>query len=112
MSLTINGSAIISPTNFRPVPFRIERRERTADGTMVIDVIATKHTFDLGYYELDGDEIVFWTGLYSAGATFTFTYPLNGATQTKTVWITDLTKELVLEDPEVWQGVNITMEEI
>jgi len=50
--------------------------------------------------------------LYNAGTTFTFTYPLNGSTQSKTVWISDIAKEMILESPEVWQGVTITLEEI
>lgn len=112
MSLTINGAAIDNPSSFKPVPFRIERRDRCADGTMVVDVINTKYTFELEYYQLDGSEIVYWTGLYDAGATLTFTFPLNGSTQSKTVWITDISKEMVLLSPEVWMNVRITMEEI
>lgn len=112
MSLTINGAAIDSPTSFKVTPFRIERKDRTADGSLVTDVIATKRVYDLGYYQLDGDELVFWTTLYDAGETLTFTYPLNGSTQSKTCWITDMTKEMILESPEVWMGVTITMEEV
>jgi hypothetical protein len=112
MSLTVNGADILSPTSFEVTPFRIERRDRVASGAMVIDVIAVKHTYQLGYYALDGDELVFWTGLYNAGTTFTFTYPLNGSTQSKTVWISDIAKKMILESPEVWQDVTISMEEI
>ena len=112
MTLTVNGTIILSPISFVPTPFRIERRDRTADGTMVIDIIAIKHTYEVRYEELYGSELVFWTTLYDAGVPVTLTYPLNKSTQTKTVWITDIDKELVLEDPEVWQDVTISMEEI
>lgn len=112
MSLTINGAAIESPVSFKVTPFRIERKDRTADGSLVTDVIATKRVFEIGYYELTGSELSYWTTLYDAGAPITFTYPRNSSTQSSTCWITDLAKEMVLESPEVWQGVTITMEEI
>lgn len=116
MSLTINGTAITSPNTFNITPTRIERKQRTADGTMVIDVIARKNTYTLGYPYLSGgssgSEIQVWTTLYDTDATFTFVYPLNGASQTKTCWVSDIRYEMYSESPEVWRNVSITLEEI
>ena len=112
MSLTANGTTLLDPNDFSVTPFRIERSKRTADGSLVTDVIAIKHSYQIGYDELDGDEVVFWTTLYEGGSTFTFTYPRNGSTQSKTVWITDLTKKMTSITPETWEDVVISMEEV
>lgn len=116
MSITINGSAIIPPNSFIITPTRIERKERTANGTLVVDIIAIKNTYDLTYEDLtgasSGSEIKLWTDLYDAGSTFTLTYPQDGATISKTCWISELPRELYRETPEGWRNISITLEEI
>lgn len=117
MSLTISGTAITTPNSFSITPTRIERKDRTADGTLVIDIIARKNTYTLGYDYLigasSGSEIKVFTDLYNADAQFTFTYTQDGATVSKTCWISDIQRELYSESPvEAWQNISITLEEI
>jgi hypothetical protein len=113
MSLTVNGSAILDiGLKFRPRNTRIERKSRVADGSLVVDVIARKRVFSLTYEDLDGSEYEYWDDLYAAATSFTFTYPLDGETQTCTVWVANVEGQLVCESPERWAGVSITLEEI
>ena len=48
-NFTLNGVAIDDPNAFTPSRRRIETAERTADGSLVVDVIAVKMTFELYY---------------------------------------------------------------
>ena len=46
-NFTLNGVAIDDPNAFTPSRQRIETAERTADGSLVVDVIAVKLSFDV-----------------------------------------------------------------
>ncbi|MDQ7794155.1 MAG: hypothetical protein RDU89_07045 [bacterium] len=45
--VTINGQPIANASEIERGQFRITKAERTADGTMVMDLIAIKHRLDL-----------------------------------------------------------------
>jgi hypothetical protein len=112
-NFTLNGVAIDDPNAFTPSRQRIETAERTADGSLVVDVIAVKMTFELYYPVRTGTQLATFLTHYDAGTFIPFTYTEAGTAQSKTVRVSNITHALIYycDSTEYWQDVRITLME-
>lgn len=96
----------------------LSRSERTADGTLVTDIIATKYQFTLAYDTIDEDHLNYFEILYNLQENLSlivFSSDTESDTYTVKMQPYDQSRFLlyggVIGDP-IWQGVNIVLEEI
>ena len=111
--MTLNGLTI--PTPIIPMkikPIRIERKERTASGKLVTDIVADKHEYELSYSGLSVASMLIFKTIFTAGAPVTFTYLDSAGAQSKTVYMPSLPYSIHKLNPLLSQGVTIKLEEI
>lgn len=105
---------LISPfgRKFSISPDEIARKERTASGRYVKDVIATKLVFRLDYEAIDGDALEVFLDLYDLQSELNLIID-NGSTSSYTVLMSPIDRErLVLFDTGLWGGVSVELLEV
>jgi len=73
--VTINGHGIANPSEIERGTFRLTKAERTADGTMVMDLIAIKRRVDLRWDRIAEAEYRQILDLLEADVFHEITYP-------------------------------------
>lgn len=96
----------------------LSRSERTADGTNVTDIIATKYQFSLSYETIDETYLDYFELLYNLHEMLSLIV-YSSDTEYNTYFVRmlpyDQSRLLLFgasDGGAVWQGVNITLEEI
>lgn len=92
----------------------IGREERTADGTLVVDIKATKKQFILDYNTIDNDELEYLQALYDSYEKLAL-YIFWSDTVYNGYWVVmrpfDKTRLLLLSDG-IWEGVTIVLDQV
>ena len=113
MTFTLGTLNLVNPHEFLPEPYRVDRSNVMADGSLKFDVIAIKHRFHLKWEYLDGADYAKIKALYDANQTYKFTYPYNGYPVTKTVWVSACHPgSMVSVTPELYAGVTVELAEV
>ncbi len=100
-----------------PSDFKIEsadakiRTGRTASGRLVVDVVATKKRFTLGYKVLTTAQIEILLTEFDRREFLAFTYPDRGVDRTTTVWFAVFPRPRLLQQTEYWGEFEIVLEE-
>lgn len=85
--IKINDTPIKTPHDFRIERFNLTKAGRTADGTMQMDLIAKKRTFQFVYNAIRGKELEHLLSLIDTDEVFVkLEYQENGKTRTATVY--------------------------
>lgn len=94
MTFEINSSAIPTPQTFITTTFDIKREARLSSGKLVTEVVATKLRFRMNYTNLNGVQLDALLTLLYADTFLTLTYPTETGSDTATVAISDVPREL------------------
>lgn len=88
--ITVNGSAISTPSSFQVGIMDLSKAERNANGTMIIERITTKRKLELGWAYLSQSDLA---ALFVAVSPVTFTVvypdPQTGAARSGTFYAGD-----------------------
>jgi hypothetical protein len=108
--MRINGTEIKTPT-LKVSTFVISNSERTADGTMVMDIIAEKRRLDLTWTIIRDTELEQVMALLSGQVFHTVTYPdpARGEETTITVYRGDAGQDVGqrVAGTRYWQNVTL-----
>ena len=110
-AITLAGSAIKQPKDFRIGSFTLTKAGRTADGLMKIDRIAGKKKFYFEYEALRGDDLDTIKDIIE-GTTmfFTLTYYDNDVAKSATVYAGALEKTQFRTDGKwVWKEISFDL---
>ena len=111
----INTIEIPEPNSFVITPFKISNKERLASGTLVKDIIDTKHTFELTYPFIHWEDMETFQDAFDTDEFITFQYEDEGTTKTVIVEIDSLPRRLRFTDTDtdkwLYTDVTIIMEE-
>jgi hypothetical protein len=111
--ITINGTAIKTPTTFQPEKYPLTKGGRTTDGSMQLEFVADKRKFTFKYAGIKGSDWFPIAALLSGSSNLflILTFPENGATGSATVYRgavkTVGTLLHVDEDPNEWVYTDI-----
>ncbi|WP_201319136.1 hypothetical protein [Paenibacillus sp. EPM92] len=107
MSLTINGTAIKTPTKFRINRYNLTKSGRVSSGKMTMEIIAQKREFNLEYSVINGTELDNILNLIFNPAVpfFTLGYTENGAAKTARCYAGAIPSDLLRSD--IWQWTDI-----
>lgn len=112
--MKINGVTILTPTELKVSTFRISKSERTADGSMVMDIIAVKRRLDLSWAVIADSDLQQIMGLLAPTQAFhavIYPDPENGETATITVYVGDTGQEVGqrVAGTRYWKDVTISL---
>ena len=107
----INGQAIPIPDSFSISPFDIERRDRTASGKLVKEIIATKDVYTIIYNSLTGNEVQILKS-FRQGDFVTLEYFEGGQFNEKLVEYSSFDRQLVIQEPEHYMETTLIFEEV
>ena len=93
--MKINDVEIKTPHKFLSRNFRIERVNTLANGKTVKEIIANKKKFNLSYNHILGADLKVILDLLFQNAFVTFEYIAEEGTEVKTVYSSDLSRELM-----------------
>jgi hypothetical protein len=102
---------IYKPTGFMINPIPIERRERTASGKLVKDIIAIKHEFILSYNALPPEPIKILKTEYNRHMVLNFIYPDIDGDEMVKIWFESFPREKLLTPLHLWGNFSIRFEE-
>ena len=105
----INNIIIATPDDFTISHFNITKANRTANGTMVMDLIAKKLTFSIKYDYIQEEDLALILSLISTDELFfTFTYTRNNIEYTKTVYVGEIKyiESITQTGQEVWKNLE------
>lgn len=103
---------------FSKKTIELSRSERTADGTLVTDIIAIKYQFNLSYETIDESHLDYFELLYNLQqdlSLIVYSSDTNSDTYSVKMQPYDQNRLLLFgaaDGGAVWQGVNIILEEI
>lgn len=111
MSLTINGTAIKTPTHFAIERYNLTKSGRVASGKMTMELIAKKRKFTLEYAVLTGSELSTILGLIDGSSLFfTLGYTENGVAKTALCYAGAIPSTLYRDDgPYYWTDVKFSL---
>lgn len=90
----------------------LSRRDRTASGRMVTDVIPVKSNYRLTYKGLSAATMKIFADIYKQGEAVSFIYDDSEGEKQVMVYITSLPREIFKKRPDLSQNVSITLEEV
>ena len=108
----IGTTTIVSPDKFKISHFNLTKANRTADGTMVMELIAKKEKFSFTYYYLTGTDLAqLVTLLFGDDLFFDLTYTRNDIEYTKTVYVGEIKYEegITQTGQEVWKNIDFNL---
>ena len=109
-AITLAGSAIKQPKDFRIGSFNLTKAGRVATGDMTLEYIATKRKFYFEYDVLAGDELDIIKDIITGSTMFfTLTYKDNGNSESATVYAGALEKEAFRNDG-VWYWKSVSFD--
>lgn len=116
MSFKVGAYTIPEPNPFVISPSNIEKKERLANGTLVIDYIDVKKIFNLTFPTIYWSELKNILTVLEAGDFFTFQYDDEGTESlTATVYCSNYPRRLRFEDPTadnwLYTDIGLTFEE-
>lgn len=114
MKIGYNGQEyeIPKPQQFSISEIEIAKTERTIDGSLTKDVIAVKKKFQLHYKGLPAGSFNLFRGCHETGEVISFFFEEAGQTYEISCYITEINRQLYVQNPNLVQGVVITMEEV
>ena len=113
----IDNIAIKNPNTYSAEHYTLTQSTRVANGDMVMDFVANKRKFTLGYNAISGMELntiidVLWSSLATSKKCFhVFMYLENGLYKSATVYAGSIPKKLHRGDSGtwIWKDVNISL---
>ena len=110
--MKLNGYTIPTPRQNIAVEYiEISRSERTVTGRLVKEKISIKKRFTLPYQGLTPEQALIFINAYEAGKPVPFEYEDIRGTQTTTVYVTSIPREIYSYKPRYTANVSITLEE-
>jgi hypothetical protein len=110
--MKLNGQTIPTPRQNIAIEYiEISRSERTITGRLVKEKIAIKKRFSIPYNGLKPDEALIFINAFEAGKPVLFEYEDVRGTQTATVYVMSLPREIYSPKPQYTANVSITLEE-
>lgn len=111
--MRIDGKVIPTPRENMKITYtEVSRSERAISGRLVKDVIALKRTFQIPYQGLTPETALIFIEIYESGGEVTFEFEDVRGTETATVYIQSLPREVYSPKPQYTQNVTITLEEV
>ena len=109
--LTLSGSTIKQPKDFRVGSFNLTKAGRTADGSMQLEFIATKRKFYFEYEALRGDDLDTIKDIITGSTMFfTLTYKDNDNSESATVYAGAIEKTQFRTDGKwVWKDISFDL---
>lgn len=111
----IDNQQIAKPTSVEVGKFRLTKAQRTADGTMVMEWIATKRQVQLGWQIISASELDHVLDLLDTGVfhQLTFPDPQGGESMTITVYVGDISYKAwhYRDGQRYWRDVSIGLVE-
>lgn len=100
--ISINGTALPTPSGLIVDTDDITNAERNASGTMIIELIATKRKLELTWANIKNSDMITVRGLIESNVTMSATYidPNTGTTRTGTFYKGDRSAGLL----RYWYG--------
>lgn len=108
----INNTIIATPDDFTISHFNITKANRTADGTMVMDLVARKLKFSIKYDYIQEEDLELILSLISSDDLFfTLTYIKNNIEYTKTVYVGEIKylEGITQTGQEVWKNLEFNL---
>ena len=104
MDIKINGTTIKTPTTCIVEKYSITKAGRVLNGSMKLDLIAKKVKLLLTYSAISGDDwVIIENIVYGSAMFFTVEYgDDNGAVQTKTMYVGDISYERFRTGDGTW----------
>lgn len=99
--MTINGITIKTPTDLKVSVFRLTKSERTASGTMMMDIIAVKRRLDLSWAIISDTDLQTILNTLESRVFHTVIYPdpQGGDSKTITAYVGEI-------NAQAWQKVG------
>lgn len=111
--VTVDGHPLPNPSEIERGSFDIaDNAERTADGTMVMDIVATKRKITLSYNMIADGDYATIRALKRPGRVFySVTFPGPGGNETMTAYFGDITDRAwhTIGGVRWWQDVQISL---
>lgn len=108
--MKINDIVIPTPQGFTTTNRRIEQTDRTANGRLVVDVIANKKGFELSWTAIRGDELKKIIDELEDFATLE--YEGEEAVQTADVYLSsEISRELLIKENRLYINISLLLEE-
>jgi hypothetical protein len=113
MVITIDGTPIKSPHDYKVSIYRLSKSGRLSSGLMVMDIVAKKRRLDLKWLSIKGSDLNNLITLLDANTFYTVSYPdpVNPTGQsTMTAYVGDISQVLFYSDNNrVWKDVSIAL---
>ncbi len=111
LGISGNEVDIPAPSGFKIDPQPIARKDRTASGKLVEDIIAVKKVFTLDYAALNVNQVQVLLIEYERSSFLSFIYTDCGIEKQAVVWFASFPRERLLTPSEYWGNFSITLEE-
>ncbi len=112
-TVLIDNRQIVQPASIEIGKFRLTKAQRTADGTMVMELIATKRQVQLGWAVIAAPDLDYILDLLDTGVfhQLTFPDPQGGESMTITVYVGDISYKAwqYRDGVRYWRDVSITL---
>ena len=110
-TVKLSGVTIKTPSDFSFEYYNITKAERTADGTMHMDLIAKKRKYLFNYTVLSASELETITDIINGtNMFFTLTYYDNNVLQTATVYTGAIHKTAFRSDTGAWYFRDVSFD--
>ena len=110
--MRLNNQTIVKPTELEINHEKISKKQRTASGRLVEEIVAIKRIFSLRYRGLKRSDLQIFLELQSSVEPITFEFTDSGETDTAQVYIASIPRVISPYADVVNTNIEVVLEEV